>query len=364
MFKPISAGLMCLGLVTLGVTMSRGEVAVEKEEVKAAIRLYDVSEGNGADAESTARLTEAAVDLEQEIDVDVADLRAEIGEIRITGPEGQGVKENFVVNVVHPAGVVDAATRETLEKLIKQLREEEAKLRGGQRNDEAAQKAQSAATLEAVLKGHGPFTRVAGLGTGGKQFQAIRVPALAARIQAEQAGLHARLAELRARRAQLQAEKPDSPELAEIEKATQELKRSLDERMDHFRIVRQNLVGVPESTHAAHVIQFHPNANLQQIVVAGRPEAALKQKAEALLRAAEVLSSAGLDDKARELREKGEKAVAEAARLQAQAQAQYGFVHADGRPAELHQTLNELREQVQLLRKEVGELRSLLEKKQ
>lgn len=369
MFKPVSAGLMCLGLATLGVTMLRGEVPVAEEEVKADIQFYDagVVAEIGVEAELTEALAEGTTEqIVSEINVDVADLRSEIGEISVSGPEGQGVQEKFVVNFAHPAGVVDAATRETLERLIKQLREEEAKLRGGQRNDEAAQKAQTAATLEMVLKGQGPFTKIAGLRTGGKQFhEAVRVPALHARIQAEQAGLHARLAELQAKRARLQAEKPDAPELAELDRATQDLKRSLDERMDHFRIVRQKLVGVPEAAHAAQLIQFHPNAGHHRIVVAGRPEvAALNQKGEALLRAAEVLSSAGLEDKARELKEKGEKTLAEAKEQIAKAQADITFTPLGRPPVELHQALNELREQVQQLRKEVGELRALLERKQ
>lgn len=368
MFKPVSAGLMCLGLATLGVTMLRGEVPVAENEVETDVLFYkhDISEEIGVEGELTEKLAdEIGREVKAEIAVDVADLRSDIAEINITGlPEGEGLREKVIVNFTHPAGVVDAATRETLERLIKQLREDEAKLRGGQRNEEADQKAQTAVTLERVLKGHGPFTKIAGFREQPLHLVS-RVPALHARIQAEQAELHARLAELQAKRAKLQAEKPDSPELAELDRATQELKRSLDERMDHFRIVRQKLAGVPEAVHMAHVRQFHANPRQQEVIMIRGAEAdSLRQKGEALMRAAEVLSSAGLEDKARELKEKGEKALAEAKEQSAKAHDQFIFTHSGAPPAELHHALNELREQVQQLRKEVGELRALLERKQ
>lgn len=367
MFKPVTAGLMCLGLATLGVTMLRGEVAVEQQEEKADVLFYkaELLDELGVEGELTQAITEAAVDLEQEIRVDVADIHTEIGEINFTGPEGAGVKKDVVVRFAHPAGVVDAATRETLERLVKQLREDEAKLRGAQRNEEADQKSQSAATLEAVLKGHGPL-KVAGFRTGGMPHHvAVRMPPFAAHFQAEQAVLQSKIAELQAKRAKLQLEKPDSPEIAELEKAILGVKKGLDERMDHFRVVRQKLAVDPRA-HPAAAYQLRQGPWQQRIVMQSGPEAeSLRQKGDALLRAAEVLSSAGLDDKARELKEKADKVLTEAKQLAERRHAEVTFSHPGGPPMELHQALNELREQVQQLRKEVGELRSLLlEKKQ
>ena len=90
----------------------------------------------------------------------------------------------------------------------------------------------------------------------------------------------------------------------------------------------------------------------------------LKQKAEALQQAAARLKEAGLADQANELAKQAEKIRAEAEHVRARIPAIHGFMNrAEGGPIELHRQISELTEQVRALRKEVGELRGLLEKK-
>jgi hypothetical protein len=106
--------------------------------------------------------------------------------------------------------------------------------------------------------------------------------------------------------------------------------------------------------------------------------AALAQQAEALSQAAAKLKEAGLADQAKQLADQAEKlkdkAAAQAKREAEQMHAQMhpgGFPGGSGvaifggggPPTELQQSIKELHEQVQLLRKEVAELRQLLQQK-
>ena len=100
-------------------------------------------------------------------------------------------------------------------------------------------------------------------------------------------------------------------------------------------------------------------------------------QAEALSQASAKLKEAGLHDQAKQLADQAAKlrdkaaeiAKREAERIHAQPQGGFaagsfsGMAFAGGPPAELHRGIKELHEQVQLLRKEVAELRELLQQK-
>jgi prefoldin subunit 5 len=86
-------------------------------------------------------------------------------------------------------------------------------------------------------------------------------------------------------------------------------------------------------------------------------------KADALRGAAANLKKAGLGEQAAALAEQAEHHQREAEKLRAQTQSRLTLFSAEHPPMELHRAINELREQVQAMRGEIGELRKLLEKK-
>lgn len=364
MFKVFSAGLMCLGLATLGVTMSRGEVGVETPEPKKGIIIgLGTNSEAGLTGEVSFDLVATSEDGIQTADNKPGSSAADVGVSFTTGSavefvesQSSDVKEDIIVGTA--GEMIDASTRETLEKLVKQLHVEAAKLRETGREEEAAQKLRTAAALEAVMAGKGAFPIV--------RYQAkvnprVRTFSAPMRQPAAQAEFQARLAELEVKRARVQEEKPDSPEIAKLEKAILEMRKNLEGR-NHFYFQEKSVA--PRDTFVADVnFRSPPLTEHRRIVMlTGKEGVALKQKSEALLQAAKQLKEAGLDDKSRELSEQGEKLRAEAEKMQAHFE--FGLAHPGLPPVELHQSLQELREQVQLLRKEVAELRGLLEKKQ
>jgi len=372
MFKVFSAGLMCLGLATLGVTMSRGEVGAQEAESSG-----DVLIGTGVNSEA-GLIGNVVLDVRaaSEDGGPVTAITNDVTGISFTtGTAAAAPADGARVNVslgddVHVAFVeseIDPATRETLTKLIKQLREEEASLRQAGRAEEAAQKLRSAARLEAVIGDKAPHGIVHFRATGKAFDNTLPPPAFARIHQVAKAELQARLAEFEAKRARLQAERPDSPEIAEIERAIQELERAIQVQRKHLEeqrhfLIRRRLAEQPQVFSTEAVIHNRPMVERRQAIATAAPEAiALKHKADALISAAKQLKEAGLEDKSRELSEQAEKLRAEAGKLQDHFVIQ--FDRLDAPTMELHQSLQELREQVQLLRKEVAELRGLLEKK-
>lgn len=113
---------------------------------------------------------------------------------------------------------------------------------------------------------------------------------------------------------------------------------------------------VPGGPHVAFAFVENPEAEV------------LSRRADVLRQAAGKLKEAGLGDQARELGEQADQLQKRADELRKHAPVATGGVRAMGRfpaapPMELLQSIKELQEQVQVLRKEVAGIRELLEKK-
>lgn len=436
MFRPVAAGLMCLGFVTLGVALSRGQetqekpkpvdatpAVVEEEPVPVEIELKTTPpvEGGSIQIEIGEDGNAAAIGEGQRIEVreDGVIISTKDGKV-IRKISGDPVSRQGVARFAPQTQVADPATREALEKMIANLKDEARKLQAEGKNDELQKKIQSVQALEQLLR-PGPNGGAAMYGAGDpKQILRARVaernPQLAAEIQK----LHARLNELRG-----EAQKQQEGEAhARMQQEIGEVQKQIQQRMDKLRGMAQAPVffapvpgapvqpgtgpmpptggpfgpGQPGSQSfpggpnqpggrtgfqpypvqpgafppgAPGVFNGWPGMAMSPQQFGGPPEAqALARKAEALSQAADRLREGGLGDQAAELQKQAQKLRVEAEKVRAQAQAQAqppgfgGSVGPAGGPMDLHRSIHELQEQIQQLRKEVGELKELLQRRQ
>lgn len=284
--------------------------------------------------------------------------------------------------------VVDAQTRESLEKMTTALKEQIQKLQSEGKQDEAQQKARSVGAIEALLNGN---PRVINL--------MRRSPAPQQSME-EIRKLHERLKDLQEERAKLLnvdlSKLPeDAAERVKNKKIEQEMIRIEQEIAEKHQALNgpnqfsgQTIRFAPGGQPMAPGMQqqFHGTGigflAAQQQGVGPSAGMTLLRKSEALSQAANQLKSSGLDEQAQHLQAQAEKLRAEghkmiqeeAAKRREQGAAQRGFgagggdyvfgAFPGGPPMELHRSIHELQEQIQQLRKEVGELRELLQRKQ
>jgi len=399
MLKPIAAGLMCLGFVTLGVVATRGQekaeepksadvivVGEEKEKPAPAAlpkaksageNVFEIRIGEDGDAAVVEKGEKKNADGAERIEVIIQD---DDGKTLQTLPsQPRTIRAAARARIALPT--IDPGTRQALEKLIADVKEEAKRLETEGKKDEAGQKAQSLQALEQLLmnprpRGGGMFNQPLGLGlimqnrladeTKSLQARLAELTAQAsknqegeaqAKIQQEIADLQLRLAE-RQRQLQVAAQQPGTP-------LGQRAPTTPYQPGNPGQPGNQRGGGMGGSAYSDHVDAFTRWAE-------GSPEAAsLMRKSHALSQAANQLQQAGLENQSRELNEQAEKLREEAGKLRAQAMAQRqgqpGFGGGGsggfpgGPPMELHRSILELREQIQQLRKEVGELRELLQ---
>jgi hypothetical protein len=407
MWKSASASLMCLGLASLGVAVSSGQEAKEFDVEEIQI----ITTGDGTvDVEGDIRFTETKPVTEAKLGdaVRTFELReggeggpsATLGfrvqvedqDIVISTDDGKIIEKHRVGDAPHTARIaaskvlrgpqaIDPETRETLEKLLSGLREEAQRLEKEGKKDEAAQKSRSIHALERLLTGQ----------TNGRV------------VYFTQGANPEELKKLLARRDELAkqlATKADftddgaaklKDELAATESAIAEQKKQAEKTRHIYS------GGFAKTPMAPGMMMPHPvppgmSGGLGGMMAgsgggmmpgAGRvrffghaQSEALSRKAEALSQAATKLKEAGLGEQAKQLADQAEKlkdeatmqAKREAEQMHAQGQGGFGggfggFGIAAGPPAELQRSIKELHEQVQLLRKEVAELREALQLK-
>jgi hypothetical protein len=275
---------------------------------------------------------------------------------------------------------IDPATREALGKVIAGLKDEAKRLQDSGKNDEAEQKLQSIRAIEQLLNA----PRRGGL----VNLRQRGIPDGPAAEQIKK--LHERIDSLRAEAGQ----NPHSGEVhAKVQREMAELHRKLAEL--HQGAVFGGMMpggrpgtpgqpgmlgpagmpgqpgmpvppGVPPGAYSVN--EFGGMAPGQsfgmQFYQGGVPAeaAALNQKIRALTQAATQLQQAGLEDQSRELKTQAAKLQVAANKIRAEARPAFGGGgFAGGPPGDLLKTIHELQEQIQQLRKEVGELRELLQ---
>jgi chromosome segregation ATPase len=275
--------------------------------------------------------------------------------------------------------VGDPAAREALMKVARDLDERARALRKEGKTAEADQAQHSALAIRRLIE----------IGAGIGEMRIEHEPYVSRQIIARVAKgpvaeelkkLEARLDELRAKlKEQAVAVAPNS-ELAErLKKEIQDVEKLLAEKRASGKLF-QNLAvqiapplaggppGPPRKTSTRPALPGAVAKAQQYIAVqkhaASSPEVeALMHKADALRGAAANLKKAGLGEQAAALAEQAEHHQREAEKLRAQTQSRLTLFSAEHPPMELHRAINELREQVQAMRGEIGELRKRLEKK-
>jgi hypothetical protein len=450
MLKPIAAGLMCLGFVTLSVAISQGQdeetplpsatdlnatdlividgklnatevtagEAKENPQARALRRTYGPYEAVPASGTAAGGETNISVNGQR-----FRIVRSENGGVVVSNEDGKIVEK-------YPAGsdpgrfaadyqfqgtqryVNDPPTREILEKMIVGLKEQIQKLENEGKKEEAQQKTQSLQAIEALLHGN---PRIAALGV----LRNNRDPK---QTMEEIKKLHARLSALAEEKSKL----PEGA-VGERDKIFQMIERVKAEIAEQhqsltapaavrgqppqFGIGQGHGPGMAPSQFAQQPqgapgfhrggIGFVPGiappgfARGQPQGFGGSEGMAMLRKSEALSQAAAQLKSNGLDEQAQpllaqaqEFKAKAEKMMQEEAENR-RAQAAEGvgstagggaggfgtpggaggrgfggfFGMGAGPPTDLHNSLRELQEQIQQLRKEVGEVRELLQRK-
>lgn len=379
MWKSLVAGLMCVGIVSIGVALSRGEDS-EAQPAEGQIA--------PAAAEQYRRAAKAAVEQEagKLVEIHLGSDEGLTGTGDLTAAEGVEDQEIVVIDgensekrngpvrlrLSRQAGgpqVLDPATREAVEKMVAGLNDEAKRLAAEGKSEESAKKAQSAQALGRLLAG--------GIGAYRSQFK--RINSLAA--SHEQAPGLERLHGVAERLVEQIGDLKGVGKLEEASKLEQELaeiKQKIGEMHKRmFFIARQGPAGTFPGPHA-HAAQGNfvygptgifpgPHPQVAGFAFAGSPEAeALMHKAEALSEAAAKLREAGLEDKARDIARQADETRAKAETMRAAAvRVAGGPPGFPGGPhaGELQRSIRELQEQVQLLRKEVAEVRELLQRR-
>ncbi|MGE5193459.1 MAG: hypothetical protein ACM3U2_13275 [Deltaproteobacteria bacterium] len=380
MLRPIAAGWMCLGFVTLGVAATWGQDEGGKpENVDATV--VEQAAGEAAPA-SDAAVPVKEGDLRR-IEIRIGEdgaaaivgegeKRAEVREggevIVVEGKDGKVVQRIPVnpqyapiqarVRLAGPA-VVDPGTREALEKLIAGLNDEVKKLESEGKKEEVEKKQQSIRALEQILN---PVPHWA---ASARQLMPREGAMFGRRARIEAAGpaaeemkkLQARMDELRAQMSRIP--EGDKEGRGRLEQEMAELKKQMAER--HER--RIAVFGAQPFPPGFAPGQPLPPGALPPMGAPRGPADALTHKAHALRNAAEQLQRAGLEDQSRELEKQADKLQAEAEKIRAQAPHEPDMVHFRGGPVmDLHRSIHELQEQVQQLRKEIAEIRELLQR--
>lgn len=303
-------------------------------------------------------------------------------DVRVNAASGQ----RLVVPFLGAAAINDPAVRETLEKLIANLKEQAEDQKRAGKEDEAWRKMQAIEALHMVLSG-GPKAGVSfvkrlpsgeefklqrEIELGDKAIKERMIKGLTEEIAKSEAlrgkadehpRLKQRIADLHAqlRKLNQQHDQADrSPEQTYIVTSEDGVTRhGPGERQDVIKFNVQHQPHAGGRFFEARIAPFHGKA------------AEMLRKAEALQQAAGKLKEAGLEDQARVMDEQSQQMRQTAEKMMVEAAAHPVGSHAiaihgafPGAPHELHKALTELREQVQELRKEVGQLRELLEKKQ
>jgi hypothetical protein len=383
MLRPVAAGLMCLGFATLGVAATWGQVEAEQPK-KVDVTVVEKDTGEISPGSAGVPVKEADLQrIEVRIGEDAAATVVREGEQKLAevGKAGQITvveeKDGRIVQHIQAnpqyapvqAGVrfvgipvFDSATREAVEKLLAGLKDEVRKLESEGRKEDAKKKQQSIRALEQILN---PGPRWA---AGARQLIPRDATMFGRRARIEEAGpaaeqmkkLHARMEELQAQVSKLP--EADKEERARLEQEMAELKKQIAERHER-RIAVFGAQPFPPGFGPGQPI--HPGA-LPPMGAFGPaprgPADILTHKAHALRHAAEQLKQAGLENQAGELAKQADKLQEEAENIRSQAQQAGGMVHFGGPAMDLHRSIHELQEQVQLLRREVAEIRELLQR--
>jgi hypothetical protein len=380
---------MCLGLIALGVTALRGQDEAEKPKDVEVI-VVEGQEKPAAEAEVV--LEPVRKDDLKRIEISIGEdgkstvvtdgehknveVRREGGGVIILNEDDGRVIRKIQLNPqekgpvtarlrLADGQVIDPATREALERLMVGLKEEAGRLGNEGKKEEAERKLQSLRAIESLLN-------------PGAGWKALALPSpqtglfTKRGIRIEEGGPAAEeMKKLRAHMEELHAQLSRLPEgdkegRVKLEHAMRELKTQIGERQRQF-VYTQAGPNAPGALVPGQPVPAGGGIVRFDARFAGpSPEAdALARKSAALNQAAAQLSQAGLEDQAAELRKQAEKLRAESEKIRAEtAHAPHMIGIAGAGPMELHRSIHELQEQVQQLRKEVAELRDLLQKRQ
>ena len=380
MLRPVAAGLMCLGFVTLGVALSRGQEAAEKTPPASPAALTAVEE-NQVDAERDNVIVE--------IDSDKAMIKNPDGkaiesnsENRSHGRAARQINLREGIDIMVREGI-DPGTVEILDTLIAGLKDEVKRLSREGKKADVATKLRSIRVLARLLEGT-PHERRAVYQSTPRQTVVEQISDNGPGAE-EMSKFHDHIRRLHENLFEVK----DEQDRAKIQHEIAHLEKLLAERRERAKPAIPALDAVPGAHHRGQFAggqpgmpgypagplfgfgggsggsgmgapaPFVPHA-LPHAVRLDFSADVLMQKSQALFHAANQLKNAGLEEQSSELQKQGEKLRDEAQKLRAQTQPGFGF---GGPPMELHRSIRELHEQIEQLRKEVGELRELLQQR-
>jgi hypothetical protein len=401
MLRPVAAGLMCLGFVTLGVAATWGQEETGKpksvdlivvEEAKEAapagvlvpvrevdVRTVEISVGDDRDAAVAGGEQNKRAEVREDGEVFILN-EADGRIVQRIQANPQRVVRMTRAQFTGPA-VIDAGTREAVNKLLAGLKEEAKRLAGEGKKEEAEKKMQSTQALEQWLNAGPQWGAYAGqpVPPGGIRASGFAFGGEGGPAAEEMKKLHAALEELRAKAA---GGVKSGEEHARLQEQIAKIHQQIAEKHQRMMAAHAGMGPFPPGTPGMPMQPFAPGqpvppgipatgagpgAFAHFFMRAASPEAdALAQKSAALTQAAAQLQQAGLEEQSRDLLKQAEKLRAESEKIRTQ-QAPRGpaAVHfAGGPPVELQRSIHELQEQIQQLRKEVGELRELLQRRQ
>jgi hypothetical protein len=428
---------MCLGLVTLGIAVSRGDDPSKPDTEQVEILTDDVNlvvdETAPAKPEAPGNaVTPPAEPVKARFTAKEGSEKGELVEIQLGSDDGlvksakkQGVRVQFKggqagdgVLILNEEGAVsqqiptgtpphatrtvqyyarqaqipDPESREALEKLLGGLREEAKRLENEGKAEEASQKIKAIQALEQLLKSQ-PMAIPAGrvqfyTQSGENDLELKSATDELNKAQATREKLSQRLKVLAT----------DSQEAAKHQQELQAYDEKIDSMRKRIEATRAGggtgirylpappglqltpgggTGGMMRGTAGPGMMPGGMVARWGAVPVRARSKSAeLAHQADVLSQSAAQLKEAGFGDQAKQLAEQAEKlkdqaatqAKREAEQLAAHAHATGGFggggiAFTAGPPMELHRSIKELQEQVQMLRKEVAELREILQPK-
>ncbi|MFN0055462.1 MAG: hypothetical protein ACKV0T_25225 [Planctomycetales bacterium] len=392
MLKPFAAGLACLGLATLSGAISFGENESEAPQAEpAAVVAQEVIEVAGeapvadeqtvtgfqfiATPETGLILNNAGALVAESAETPLQDV---VIQLQSDGGEGGSAAGPLAGLRRMQIGLLsDAGARDAVSKSVAGLKRKLEELKAVGKMEEAAKTQHSIQALERLLGNateHGQFIFAGSpiAGTPGQGLKTARI-AVSANAAANSKDVHKVVQEIQ-EKVKRMAAAGTPEERAAIEKELKEVQEKLGANGQIQVMVvgaDGNILSIPPGNPSKFTgvmnIQAFPATIANRVVsvpVAGSELVTLQRKIEALSLAAETLKQGGLEDQAREMTVKVEAMKKEAEKLKTQTNQGSAFTALRMHPShELHGTLVELREQVQQLRKEVGELKELLQKK-
>ncbi len=415
--KAVATGLTCVALVAVLATWSLGDgqdapkpevevkvvvdgQPVEIDGAKTDVEIKDVTQFDVALLDDGELELVNADGVERELIILSDEEGSQPQVIKIQagggadGKPGKVVTSTRSISIMHN-GVPGEDAKKALDKVADELNAQADALEKDGKQAEAEAKRSASKAIRGLLEGHGPLGKFQFHVPGGKPAGEIDVlmvgpteipghirKTIKARVvggpeNKEVQELKRKLEALSEERREIESKLTGellSKARQKLKQATEDVERKLVDVQTHAQVwsfiegeggpVTARIPGIRINVPGFHGMEI---AGFEAV---GGPVRELHAKSAALVRASQAMKEAGKHDEAQRLMAESEELKMKAAKVaQAHAAQLHGglpgaaFSFVPGQPgAELHHSLKELQEQIQLLRKEVAEVKEMLKK--